>query len=603
MKRVFSIVMTLVVFSLLVTGMISADTHTRPFSIESERPVETPNPTIQPIQKEADAVAAPDIVGGQDADQGEYPWQVRVNPAGFLCGGALIDDEWVLTAAHCVFDQFGRQISAASVTTVVGDHRQNSSSNDGTEQVRSVSQVIPHPDYSPAGNDADVALLRLSSPVTLIEGQVETIVLNSDSNIAAGTLATVTGWGTLFSGGNTPTTLQEVSVPIVSNQVCNSKYGGGITGNMICAGLDQGGKDSCQGDSGGPLIAPLPGGSFEHIGVVSFGIGCADGRFPGVYARTSEFVEWIETQTGPLDSELPTATPTSLPTATFTPSPTNTPPAGATSTITPTPSNTPSPTPIQTPTESTLLQNGFFDDEPLGTEWTESSTQNFPLIGSFGSSNLPFDEPPSAPNFAWLGGADSETSILSQVVSIPESGRSTLEFAYFIGSNEATCGSDIGRILFNSTIVAQIDLCTATETNNWIFTSLDLSAFAGQNVTLSFQAETNFVNISSFYLDSLTLVFEEDQPTLTPTPSPTPFEPAGSSDIQNGDFEAGDDGSWIESSSSGFELIYNEANNLPISPSSGSYVAWLGGANSEISTLSQQVDLGSNVEALQFEYW
>jgi secreted trypsin-like serine protease len=232
-------------------------------------------------------------VGGNTADAGEWPWQALVRPGPFLCGGSLIADDWVLTAAHCVTG-FG----PANVTVTLGDHTIFVS--DGTEQVfNSVAQVIIHPDYDSSSNDNDVALLQLPTPAALLPGQVEVVSLNREADIAPGTLATVTGWGTTSEGGVIAQILQEVEIPVVTNQVCNQSYGGGITSNMLCAGFQTGGKDSCQGDSGGPLVIPV-NNSWAQIGIVSFGNGCARPDFYGVYSRVSALVGWIESITGPL---------------------------------------------------------------------------------------------------------------------------------------------------------------------------------------------------------------------------------------------------------------------------------------------------------------
>jgi len=112
-------------------------------------------------------------------------------------------------------------------------------------------------------------------------------------------LATVTGWGTLTSGGSQPNVLQEVDVTVLSNAVCQNSYGE-ISDVHVCAADD--GKDSCQGDSGGPLIAP-ENGRYALIGVVSYGIGCADPGYPGVYARVTTVKDWIQNEvTGTQDS-------------------------------------------------------------------------------------------------------------------------------------------------------------------------------------------------------------------------------------------------------------------------------------------------------------
>uniref|UniRef100_A0A3B3DV15 Zgc:100868 n=1 Tax=Oryzias melastigma TaxID=30732 RepID=A0A3B3DV15_ORYME len=159
---------------------------------------------------------------------------------------------------------------------------------------RSVSQIIVHPNYNSQSQDNDVSLVKLSSSVTFNDYISPVCLAAAGSDFPGGTTAWVTGFGTLSSGGSVSSTLQEVSVPIVSNSQCNASYGS-ITNNMICAGLTDGGKDSCQGDSGGPLVSEQSG-RWILAGIVSFGRGCALPNFPGVYARVSEYQTWIDTQ-------------------------------------------------------------------------------------------------------------------------------------------------------------------------------------------------------------------------------------------------------------------------------------------------------------------
>ncbi len=233
------------------------------------------------------------IVGGSPSSPGEFPWQVVVYPDGYLCGGSLIDAEWVLTAGHCVYEN-GTVMPPADVTVTLGEHNLNQ--NEGSEQHKSISQVILHPNYNHSTSNNDLALLKLSSPATL-NSNVNPISLNTDSNIAVGTLTTVTGWGATSEGGAISNTLLKVDVPIFSQASCNSAYGG-VTEGMICAGYASGGKDSCQGDSGGPLIMAAGNGASKQVGIVSWGDGCARPNAPGVYTRVSKYVDWIKEKTG-----------------------------------------------------------------------------------------------------------------------------------------------------------------------------------------------------------------------------------------------------------------------------------------------------------------
>jgi trypsin len=153
-----------------------------------------------------------------------------------------------------------------------------------------VSSVTVHPSYRNSGQDFDVAIWKLSTSVPAGGSIGYARLPAAGSDPAAGSTAVVAGWGALTEGGSSPAALQKVSVPIVSRASCRSSYGtSAITNNMFCAGFAAGGKDSCQGDSGGPIVDS----SKTLIGLVSFGNGCAQPDFPGVYARTSALLSFI----------------------------------------------------------------------------------------------------------------------------------------------------------------------------------------------------------------------------------------------------------------------------------------------------------------------
>lgn len=235
------------------------------------------------------------IVGGDPANIVDFPWQISMQTQGgfHFCGGSILDETFILTAAHCVDGS-----SPSSMRVVAGISRISQSSSG---QIRQVAEITMFPGYNSPEFGKDVALLRLSQPLNLSGPNAKAIEIVTAADAAGGVTSpgvnsTVTGWGTLSSGGNSPDQLQEVTVPLISNQDANAAYqpqGITITGDQLGAGLiGIGGKDACQGDSGGPLIVETANGP-KLAGVVSWGFGCADPRFPGMYARVSSFEDFI----------------------------------------------------------------------------------------------------------------------------------------------------------------------------------------------------------------------------------------------------------------------------------------------------------------------
>ncbi len=229
-----------------------------------------------------------EIVGGTNTTIGANPWQVSLQTSsGFhFCGGSVLNENWILTAQHCV--------ESSAPNRVVAGSTKISTSSSG--QIRSVAQVVKYPGYVDPSRGKDVALLRLSSPLDLSGANVKAIPIVTAADAAAGytdpgDVSRVTGWGTLSSGGSSPDTLQTVDVNILSNASAQSSYPSEtITADQLAAAAP--GKDSCQGDSGGPLTV-LKGSTRVLAGVVSWGYGCADPRYPGMYARVSSFDSWI----------------------------------------------------------------------------------------------------------------------------------------------------------------------------------------------------------------------------------------------------------------------------------------------------------------------
>jgi uncharacterized repeat protein (TIGR01451 family) len=253
----------------------------------------------------------PDIVGGEEAVPGAWPWQVALVHSdttnlydGQYCGGVLVDDLWVLTAAHCVDD-----FSIADFDVALGVH--NLLKPEANYQRISPREVVIHPDFDPYSLDADLALIQLERPAVFTSGEDGGLpvqpapLVAPDAGTLVGVLSTVTGWGNTSGqpdpgGFDYPNTLQQIELPILSNEACNEAFYNNyffteVTENMMCAGfIYKGGRDSCYGDSGGPLVVQDPDtAEWQVAGLVSWGIGCAMPGLPGVYTRLSQFTPWV----------------------------------------------------------------------------------------------------------------------------------------------------------------------------------------------------------------------------------------------------------------------------------------------------------------------
>ncbi|XP_036005531.1 suppressor of tumorigenicity 14 protein homolog [Fundulus heteroclitus] len=238
------------------------------------------------------------IVGGQDADEGEFPWQISLHlkDYGAVCGASLISQKWLVTAAHCVQDDGQLKMSDPrnwEAYLGLDDQRRK----DANAAKRKVKQVISHPSYNHFTYDNDIALMELESPVSY-SNYIQPICLPAPQHdFPVGHNVWVTGWGATREGGSAALKLQKAPVKIISRSVCNDLMRGQITSRMLCAGVLKGGVDACQGDSGGPLSSPENGRSFL-AGVVSWGEGCARRNKPGIYTTVTQFRGWIKEKTG-----------------------------------------------------------------------------------------------------------------------------------------------------------------------------------------------------------------------------------------------------------------------------------------------------------------
>ncbi|XP_050585834.1 trypsin-1-like [Bombus affinis] len=228
------------------------------------------------------------IVGGQPTTPNKYPWVARLVYEGrFHCGASLVNNDYVLTAAHCV-----RRLKRSKIRVILGDYDQHVNT-DGKAIMRAVSAIIRHRNFDMNSYNHDVALLKLRKSVKFSK-TVKPVCLPQKGSDPAGKEGTVVGWGRTSEGGALAGQVHEVQVPILSLIQCRKmKYRANrITENMICAG--RGSQDSCQGDSGGPLLVH-EGDRLEIVGIVSWGVGCGRPGYPGVYTRVTRYLNWINT--------------------------------------------------------------------------------------------------------------------------------------------------------------------------------------------------------------------------------------------------------------------------------------------------------------------
>jgi secreted trypsin-like serine protease len=237
------------------------------------------------------ALASPShaVVGGSDAAPGEFPSVAEITFGAFGCTGTLIDPTHVLSAGHC------GSATGAAVASPVGwptplINVLIGSNKTGEGERVPVSRVTVTPDYLGLTNRNDLSILTLSRPS--VHAPTKVAGAGERSLWLPGVLATIAGWGNTSSDGEEyPDTLQKAQVPITTDEYCAGAYDADFDPEtMVCAGYPEGGVDTCQGDSGGPLFS---GG--RVVGVTSWGNGCAEPGFPGVYARVADtkLREWV----------------------------------------------------------------------------------------------------------------------------------------------------------------------------------------------------------------------------------------------------------------------------------------------------------------------
>merc|ERR1711973_1062302 len=231
------------------------------------------------------------IVGGEEAEPNQWPWIVAlfVDDAWF-CGGSIISENWVMTAAHCVD-------GALYFDILAGAHNVRESSEPHRVEITSFNGFT-HENWDTSDLSNDIALIELPSPITFNDYIKPSCLPAPGDTADVGELASVIGWGKPSdnAGSISPVLRMVHDIPIMSNRECDSFYG--IVGDGIVCIDTEGGRSSCNGDSGGPLITKTSSKKWDQVGIVSFGsaAGCEIGA-PAAFTRTEYYLDWIQGNT------------------------------------------------------------------------------------------------------------------------------------------------------------------------------------------------------------------------------------------------------------------------------------------------------------------
>merc|ERR1711936_776940 len=245
------------------------------------------------------------VVNGQEAECNEWPWQVGIvrRDGNFVstpfCGGTLVNENHVITAAHCMPNR-----TPSTTAVIIGDH--HIYVMEPSQSVSAVSAIHNHPDYNSETQQHDITVIKLASKVNLFTFAPACFPTFATGESLHGQNGTISGWGALeYDTGDYPDTLQEVQdlIPIVNRETCVTNtepyiYDSDILPGMLCAGGPGLGMDTCQGDSGGPLTNKFAPNRYQLVGVVSWGRNCA--KSYGVYSDVAYYSDWIQGITGSL---------------------------------------------------------------------------------------------------------------------------------------------------------------------------------------------------------------------------------------------------------------------------------------------------------------
>ncbi|KAJ9579980.1 hypothetical protein L9F63_004363 [Diploptera punctata] len=232
------------------------------------------------------------IIGGEVIKPHLYPWMVAILRNGKLhCGGSIINDKYVLTAGHCI-----KWTRKNRLTVIMGMHDRIAMEK-GTVKTSEIDKTIVHENFRSnyLHDTNDIGLIKLKKPIQYTDS-IKPVCLPDPASDYTNLTGMITGWGRTAQNGKPSRYLRNAGVKIIPQEACkNTTVGEKITDTMLCA--YEFGTDACQGDSGGPLLYEKLPGKVEQIGVVSWGIGCAEPGIPGVYTKMTEYVNWIKENT------------------------------------------------------------------------------------------------------------------------------------------------------------------------------------------------------------------------------------------------------------------------------------------------------------------
>ncbi|XP_025318712.2 serine protease 55 isoform X1 [Canis lupus dingo] len=229
------------------------------------------------------------IIGGMEAEVGEFPWQVSIQARNeHFCGGAIINKWWIVTAAHCLISE---ELLPTDLSVVLGSNDLSSPSLD----IKEVASIVLHKDFQKVNMDNDIALLLLASPITF-NGQMEPICIPRKPTPSTWHKCWVAGWGQTNSDDKYSMKIELMKVPmiIMDWEKCLKAFPK-LTKNMLCAGYENESFDACQGDSGGPLACTTESDKTWYlVGIISWGKSCGRKNTPGIYTLLENYTLWIK---------------------------------------------------------------------------------------------------------------------------------------------------------------------------------------------------------------------------------------------------------------------------------------------------------------------